>query len=220
MSIDTHIYTMKPHTISISSENREKRLKDRKNIIMKGLSAKQHQKKEKVILGWSGGPWNYPEILELLNILNKIKEKTGTEILIQSGAPPPLEIQQIGVTYIPWQKDTEFKIIQKMDIAICPLRDSPWTRGKFSIKLLQYMACGIPVICSDVGVNREIIIDGLVGFVVKEEEEWRTKILTLIHDRERREQMGRAARQRAEKCYSLDKASIWLTDFFLSQTKG
>lgn len=219
MSIDTRKYFMKPSKTFISFENREKRFKDQNNINMKGLSAKPRQKGEKVILGWSGGPWNYPELLELVNILNKIREETSAEILIQSGEPPPLEIQQIGVTYIPWRKDTEVEIIQKMDIAICPLRDSTWTRGKFSIKLLQYMACGIPVICSDVGVNREIIIDNIVGFVVKDQEEWRSKMLTLIYDRERREQMGRAARQRAEKCYSLEMASIWLADFFLSQTK-
>jgi glycosyltransferase involved in cell wall biosynthesis len=120
---------------------------------------------------------------------------------------------------VPWQKDTEVEIIQKMDIAICPLRDSPWVRGKFSIKLLQYMACGIPVICSDVGVNREIIIDGLVGFVVQGQEEWQAKILTLIYDKDRREQMGKAARKRAENCYSLEKAGTWLADFFLSRTK-
>ncbi|MGA1840031.1 MAG: glycosyltransferase [bacterium] len=216
MSIDTCIYSMKQDPIYMPSEEI---LKDRKNISTNGSFAKPYRNLKKVILGWSGGPWNYPELLELLNIFREIKEKTGAEILIQSGTPPPVEIQQIGVTYVPWQRDTEIEVIQRMDIAICPLRDSPWTRGKFSIKLLQYMACGIPVICSDVGVNREIIIDGLVGFVVKEEEEWRTKILTLVHDREKRKQMGKAARQRAENCYSIKKGSIWLADFFLSQTK-
>lgn len=219
MSIDTRLYSMKSSAASGSSGNRGGILKYRKNDNMKGLPGKTYQMDEKVVLGWSGGPWNYPELMELVNILQEIKEKTNTEILIQSGGPPPLEIQQIGVTYVPWWKDTEVNTIQRMDIAICPLRDSPWTRGKFSIKLLQYMACGIPAICSDVGVNREIIIDGLVGFVVKGEEEWRTKILTLIHDKEKREKMGRAARQRAENSYSLEKAGIWLADFFLFQTK-
>ncbi len=220
MSIDTCQYFRKPPKTFISFENNGKRLKDIANIGMRGLFAKPHQNEKKVILGWSGGPWNYPELLELVEILFMIKEETGIEILIQSGAPPPSEIQRVGVTYVPWQKDTEVEIIQRMDIAICPLRDSPWTRGKFSIKLLQYMACGIPVICSDVGVNSEIIIDGLVGFVVKEREEWRTKILTLVYDKEKREQMGKAARQRAESSYSVQKACIWLTAFLLSQTKG
>jgi glycosyltransferase involved in cell wall biosynthesis len=211
MSIDTQLYSTKPPTTHISSEEKEKG--------MKGSQVKSYQREEKVTLGWSGGPWNYPEILELVKILDEIKKETGIEILIQSGEPPPLEIQEIGVIYIPWRKDMEVKIIQRMDIAICPLRDSPWTRGKFSIKLLQFMACGIPVVCSDVSVNRQIIVDGLVGFVVKTQEEWRSRILSLIHDKERREQMGRAARQRAVNCYSLEKAGIWLADFFLSLTK-
>ncbi|MGA1864191.1 MAG: glycosyltransferase family 4 protein, partial [bacterium] len=215
MSIDTSIYCMKQYRIYTYPEESPN---GRKNIIINESFSESHKNQEKVILGWSGGPWNYPQLLEFLNIFKEIKEKTGTEILIQSGAPPPLEIQQIGVTYVPWQKDTEIEIIQRMDIAICPLRDSAWTRGKFSIKLLQYMACGIPVICSDVGVNKDVIIDGLVGFVVKEQEEWLAKILTLIHDREKRQEMGKAARQRAENCYSIEKGSTWLADFFLSKT--
>lgn len=169
-----------------------------------------------VTIGWSGGAWNYPHLVELAEVLEEIKKETGVAILIQSGEPPPREIQKIGVQYIPWEKETERNILQRMDIALCPLKDTPWTRGKFSIKLLQYLACGIPVICSDVGVNRQIILDGQEGFVVKNQQEWQLRLLTLIYDKEKRKQMALTARQRAVKYYRLEEGSDRLATFFLS----
>jgi len=169
-----------------------------------------------VTLGWSGGAWNYPHLVELAKVLEEIKKETGVAILIQSGEPPPREIQKIGVQYVPWEKESECKTLQRMDIALCPLKDTSWTRGKFSIKLLQYLACGIPVVCSDVGVNRRIILDGQVGFVAKNQQEWRSRLLTLIYDKEKRKQMALAARQRAVKYYSLERGGNRLADFFCS----
>ena len=218
MSIDTGFYTMKSDMSRHSPENN---MQSQNNLDSCSAASEKsrthgHQNKKTLTLGWSGGPWNYPDLMTLVNILGRIKRETDVEILIQSGEPPPSELQEIGIVYVKWQKETEVKVLQRMDIALCPLRDSPWARGKFSIKLLQYMACGIPVICSDVGINPEIIINGQVGFAVKTEDEWRSKILILIRDSEIREKMGRAARQRAIDEYSLEKNSAGLADFFIS----
>lgn len=174
----------------------------------------------RVTIGWTGGPWNHPELLELTEVLGEIREETGAEILIQSGAPPPPELQRVGAQYLPWCEEREVEGLQRMDIAICPLRDTPWTRGKFSIKLLQYQAVGLPVVCSDVGANREIIADGQTGYVVRSREQWRSRLLTLIQDRALREQMGRAARSRALELYPLEKAGKRLADLFYSLTQG
>ena len=165
-------------------------------------------------LGWIGGGWNYSNLTEIGEVLQEIKQKTGVNILIYSGEPPPQKIQKIGVIYLPWNKKEEKNFLQGIDIALCPLIDSPWTRGKFSIKLLQYMSAGIPVICSDVGVNKEVIINNVTGYVVKDKDEWRSRLRQLIFDEKKREQMGRMARQRAEDTYSLQKASSRLVDFF------
>lgn len=208
LSIDTHRFI--PAMAGCRQKDKADRVSKEKN---RGI-----RQKEKITLGWAGGPWNYPDLVQLAGILREIKQEAGTgiDILIQSGSPPPEEIQRVGVHYLPWQQDREIDALQQMDIALCPLQDSPWARGKFSIKLLQYLAVGIPVICSDVGANREIIIDGVVGFVVKTYDEWRSRILTLIHDRDLRERMGNAARARAVDCYSSEKAAARLADYFFS----
>lgn len=172
-----------------------------------------------VTIGWTGGPWNHPELLEVAGTLAGLKKEAGVEILIQSGSPPPPEIQGLGVRYLPWREDREVEGLRRMDIAICPLRDTPWARGKFSIKLLQYQAAGLPVVCSDVGANREIIADGLTGYVVRSQEEWRSRLLTLIREKELRERMGRAARERALERYSLENAGARLADLIFSLTR-
>jgi glycosyltransferase involved in cell wall biosynthesis len=90
-----------------------------------------------------------------------------------------------------------------MDIGLMPLPDTPFNRGKCGYKLIQYMACGLPVIASPVGVNREIVEPGVNGFLAETEDEWRNALTTLAHDPELRRRMGEAGRLKVEKTFSL-----------------
>lgn len=219
LGIDTNLYVPKPDKctdgLNISKVAMQKPLQG-PGIEGGSQSPEALHKQERVTLGWSGGPWNYPELVKIVEELKDIKRETGADILIHSGKLPPPEIQGLGIIFVPWQKGAEVQTLQKIDIALCPLHDSAWSRGKFSIKLLQYMACGIPVVCSDVGVNGEIIIDGETGFLVQEKREWRSRLLTLIYDKRIREQMKIAARQRAVEYYCLEKAGMRLANSFIS----
>jgi glycosyltransferase involved in cell wall biosynthesis len=84
-----------------------------------------------------------------------------------------------------------------------PLPDNPWERGKCGFKLIQYMACGLPVIASPVGVNSEIVEHGVNGFLAETQEEWEAALRTLIADSDLRQQMGKAGREKVEREYSL-----------------
>lgn len=171
---------------------------------------------DRVAIGWAGGPWNFPDLLELTGTLAEVKRETGAEILIQSGSPPPAELQRLGVRHLPWEQDREIDALRQFDIGVCPLIDTPWARGKYSIKLLQYQSAGLPVVCSDVGANREIVVDGLTGFVVGSPEAWRSRLLALVRDRELRERMGRAARERALTVFPRERAAERLARVLLT----
>ena len=84
-----------------------------------------------------------------------------------------------------------------------PLPDDPWSRGKCGYKLIQYMACGLPVVASPIGVNREIVEHGVNGFLAETPEEWEQALRTLLADPQLRERMGRAGRRKVEEHYSL-----------------
>jgi hypothetical protein len=105
-----------------------------------------------------------------------------------------------------WSEDSEVAMIQSMDIGIMPLTDSPWARGKCGYKLIQYMACGLPVVASPVGVNADIVEHGVNGFLATTEDEWRQALTTLLRDPDLRRRMGAAGRRKVETDYSLQ---VW-----------
>lgn len=107
---------------------------------------------------------------------------------------------------VPWSEDTEVSAIQSMDIGVMPLPDTPWARGKCGYKLIQYMACGLPVVASPVGVNTEIVEHGVNGFLAETDAEWHEAIETLLSDADLRRRMGAAGRKKVEERYSLQ---VW-----------
>ena len=94
-------------------------------------------------------------------------------------------------------------MIARMDIGIMPLLDSPWERGKCGYKIIQYMACGLPVVASPVGVNVNIVHHGENGLLATDEAAWRDALERLIASPALRERMGAAGRARVEAEYSL-----------------
>ena len=86
-----------------------------------------------------------------------------------------------------------------------PLENSPWELGKCSYKLIQYMGCGVPVVASAVGMNNEVVDEGLNGFLVQQEGEWLDKLSRLIADRALREELGKMGRKIVESRFSLQK---------------
>lgn len=103
---------------------------------------------------------------------------------------------------MPWRPDTELDDLRKIDIGIMPLPDDSWSKGKCGLKALQFMALGIPTVCSPVGVNTEIIQQGQNGFVATSEDEWIDTLATLLRSPELRTRIGTAGRTTVEKKYS------------------
>ena len=88
-----------------------------------------------------------------------------------------------------------------------PLQDSKWEKGKCAYKLIQYAACGIPGIASDVGMNREVTVPGETGILASADEEWIQAIKTLKSNTELRHQMGRNARKIVQERYCIQQTS-------------
>jgi len=84
-----------------------------------------------------------------------------------------------------------------------PLADDEWTRGKCGLKLLQYGAAALPVICSPVGVNAQIVRHGVTGLLAAAPGEWGEHLRALLDDAALRRRLGDAARRRVAERYSL-----------------
>jgi glycosyltransferase involved in cell wall biosynthesis len=159
-----------------------------------------------VVVGWIGSPATQKYLLHIADALKKIAE-TNSVVFALSGVQEDFEIPGVPIRTEKWSLANEVPFVQNLDIGIMPLPDNAWTRGKGGYKLLQYMACGIPVIASPVEVNREIVQDGVNGFLADTTEEWHEKITQLISDAALRKTMGEAGRAMAVNKFSLEKAS-------------
>jgi len=102
-----------------------------------------------------------------------------------------------------WSLDTEAAEISRFDVGIMPLANTPWALGKCGYKLIQYMACGRPVVASAVGANLSVVQEGVTGFLARSPGDWTAAFAALSSDRNRAGLMGLAGRQLVEKQYSL-----------------
>ena len=114
-----------------------------------------------------------------------------------------LEASNFLYEFIEWNENTEVDSIKKLDVGIMPLHDFDFDKGKCAYKLIQFMACGIPVIASPVGVNSEIIQEGFNGFLVHEANDWKKHINYFIQNPDQIKILGEQARQTILKKYTL-----------------
>jgi glycosyltransferase involved in cell wall biosynthesis len=103
----------------------------------------------------------------------------------------------------PCSENTEVNSIQTFDVGIMPLPDTPWAKGKCGYKLIQYMACGVPVVASDIGANKDIIDHGRHGFLTATLKQWYEAITALYLSADLRRSMSHQCRERVEKRYHL-----------------
>ena len=108
-----------------------------------------------------------------------------------------------GLTFRKWQKEKEKSLLLHFDIGIMPLRDDIWTLGKCGLKLLQYMAAGIPSVAHPIGAAKEIVSHGVNGLLAETADQWEEAVGALCANPDLRERMGKAAREAVEERYSL-----------------
>jgi glycosyltransferase involved in cell wall biosynthesis len=107
---------------------------------------------------------------------------------------------------IPWSEETEVRELNTATVGVMPLWDGAFQRGKCGYKLIQYMASGLPVVASPVGVNSMIVTQGWNGYLAQTPEEWQSSLVRIFDDPPAAREMGRRGRSLAEREYSLDSA--------------
>lgn len=132
-----------------------------------------------------------------------------------------IEAQSLGLPMdsIVWSEATEVASIASFDIGIMPLMDGAFERGKCGYKLIQYMACGLPVVASPVGVNRQIVEHGVNGFLADTPQQWEEALRALLADGALRRRMGQAGRQKVEKDYCIQSTGPRLVGLLMDAAK-
>ena len=168
------------------------------------------------IIGWSGSSSGFKYLYQIEDalsiVLNVVK---NSKIKIVSNCEPHFtKIPKNRVIFEKWSASTEVKAIQSFTIGIMPLDDSLWSRGKCSYKMLTYMACEIPVVVSNVGMNEDVLKLGKAGFSASDTSSWVESLITLLSESNNRCLMGKEGRKVVENNYSNEVVVPKLVEVF------
>ena len=149
-------------------------------------------------VGWIGSRSTLPYLRPLAPVF---QELGITARVIAAGTP------DFPSDFRPWQMETEVDDLASLGIGVAPLPDNQWERGKCGVKILQYMASGLPVVASPAGVQRELVRDGVTGFHATTPDEWRDRLRQLLADAALRQRLGDAGRELVAQYYDVPVAA-------------
>lgn len=162
--------------------------------------------RDEVVLGWIGSATTLP-YLQLIRVPLARLGRRFPQLRLRVIGAAAVELEGLPVEACAWSLEGEVEELRRFDIGLMPVPDDPWTRGKGGYKLLQYMATGLPVVTSPVGINCRIVRDGETGFWASTPEEWEERLARLIADPALRRQMGQRGRAAMEADYALERCS-------------
>lgn len=158
--------------------------------------------KNKIVIGWIGSSTTATYLRALYSACSRLSEKYDYTFKIV-GAGVEIDLPGVDVENKEWRLEGEYEDYKSLDIGVYPLLDDEWAKGKAGFKAICYMAAGVPCVASPVGVNKEIIEDGVNGFLANTEEEWIEKLSFLIENPVLCEKVGLAGRKTVEERYSV-----------------
>lgn len=160
----------------------------------------QRRQKGRIVIGWTGSSTSQTHLEEFKQVLLRVCSLPNVEFRVHSDRQPNLP----GIPFVwrPWSPNNELDELSAFDIGIMPMPDDEWSRGKCSMKALLYMAMGIPVVCSPVGMNLDIIRHGENGYLADSDDSFFEYTKKLVNCSQLRQQLGFAGRQTVEESYS------------------
>lgn len=165
---------------------------------------------KKFTIGWIGSPSTARYLLAVAPVLAKVCAN-GAAVVRLIGAGK-IELPGVPVESVAWSEATEVDEISRFDVGIMPLPDEPWARGKCGFKLIQYMACEVPVIASPVGVNQILVEHGKNGLLADSLADWEQSFLSMMQDLDYRKRLGQQGRRKVEQAYDVNVTAPRLVD--------
>ncbi len=150
---------------------------------------------------WIGSPTTIKYLNEISSALQELAKKRDFELVVIGGK---FSLKGVMTREVVWSEDEEVEAISDCNIGIMPLVDSPWESGKCGYKLIQYMACGLPVVASPVGVNMEIVDINRNGFLASSQSEWVEYLSFYLDHPDLAIKHGEAGKNKVKAKYSLE----------------
>jgi glycosyltransferase involved in cell wall biosynthesis len=161
-----------------------------------------------ITFGWTGTHSTIKYLQPIVPILQEIQAEIDFNFILIADKDPELYFK--NYMFIPWNKESEWEDLRKIDIGIMPLDNSEWEEGKCGFKVIQYMALGIPALASPTKANCAIIQNGQNGFICSNDSEWKNGLKRLIQDAELQSAFSRQGRETIETKFS---KSAWIEKY-------
>lgn len=181
------------------------------NTVYYAVNPDRYDRQGPLVIGWIGSPTTAGYIGRLADVMERLAKQRDVTLKIIGARN--ISFPGVRVVCEDWSADRERDQLNSVDIGVAPLDDSEWSKGKCGLKILVYMACGIPVVASPYGVNRELIKDGINGFLAEDDDGWETALKALIDNATLRKRLGAEGRKTVEESYSLTAAARELAPF-------
>lgn len=158
---------------------------------------------------WIGSPSTVKYLQLLSESLSNVATTNNIVLKVIGGSAALAGF--FNIQNVKWSFEGEVDEISRSDIGVMPLFNGPWEEGKCALKIIQYMACGLPVVASPVGMNSILVDHGVNGFLACNSAEWTYYLNLLARDSDLRKKMGASGREKIEGYYSLQKQCIELS---------
>jgi len=169
---------------------------------------------EPFTIGWIGTPETAPYLDTIKGALKQVLAKENTRLLLVGAEPSFLPLPNVETQS--WSEAREANLLQRMHVGIMPLPQGAWEYGKSGYKLVQYMAASRLVVASPVGVNCDVVKEGVNGFFAITEEEWVANLERFRGNANLTSALGAAARQTVEASFSLRATVPKIAEILLS----
>lgn len=159
-------------------------------------------------VGWIGTTHNVAFLSVCAAALRETAREIRFRLLVVATSDERLsevDLEGVDVEFRKWNPAREIDDLHQMDLGLMPLpSDEPWMKFKCGLKLIQYLAVGIPAIASPIGVNAEILSGNTVGRAAENHPQWKASMRELLIDPALRQRLGSAGRELVEKKYSIE----------------
>ncbi len=167
--------------------------------------ASAHKKaSDALIIGWTGNPGNALQLLKIETALQNI-ENRFPQIRFRFICREPIPLSLKKMEQGSWdQPDFDYmEWLASFDIGLVPyLDDNETTRAKVAMKSLEFMALGIPVVLSPLGISDRMEHEN--NCLLAEADGWEQALTRLIGSKELRNRLGRAGKKTLQQHHTYE----------------
>jgi glycosyltransferase involved in cell wall biosynthesis len=166
----------------------------------------------RVCIGWTGSASTASNLSVIEAPISELAQRPDVDLRFIGIREPPLN--GLDAVIQPWRPETEVEDLRPLDVGLLPLPVTEWNKRKFYLKLVQYMALGIPAVCTPLGANPEVIDHGRTGFLADSDSEWTATLDRLVGDPSLRAEVGSRAAAVARQRYTLQANTERIVEAF------